>query len=349
MDPIEIIGGGLSGLAAAVVLARQGQAVTIFEKKRYPCVKLCGEFLSPEGLVALGRVSQCPLPELVTQLELRPTKKFSWVSRRGRTLSVDLEPGGWAVRRDVLDPWLATLASGLGAEVRFGAAGEPTAPRQLWATGKEHSGLKSPYFAIKGYVRESENGKDVLHGRDIVLYQLRGGYIGFTRMQDGALSYCALFDRARTDAAWRYTNWDQLCAGVFTTNSELRRWAPGARVLLASHVGAAMFDFETRAAVREGRWYAGDAVQLVPPFVGDGMSMAIEGGELAARALLLGQSAAEYQAAWRKHFAPRVRTAKMLHPLLWMKFAHEPAISILRRMPGVVQWLYAQTRGDYAA
>ncbi len=350
MEPIEIIGGGLSGLTAAVVLARQGKPVRVFEKKRYPCVKLCGEFLSPEGLGALARISQRTTQQLEGELALRAIKKFTWVSRRAQKLELNMAPGGWAVRREVLDPWLAELAGSLGADVQLGVPGKPTSPRQLWATGKEHAGLRSPYFAVKGYVGDGGAGSanDVLQRRDIILYQLRGGYMGFTRMQDGSLSYCALLDRRRTDATWRYSNWAQLCAGIFTTNAELQTWAPSARVLLENHVGAALFDFETRAVVREGRWYAGDAVQLVPPFVGDGMSMAIEGGELAARALLADWTPAQYQTAWSQQFSPRVRTARMLHPLLWLKFAHEPAVSVLRRLPGVVQWLYTQTRGDYA-
>ncbi|MBI3544047.1 MAG: FAD-dependent monooxygenase, partial [Deltaproteobacteria bacterium] len=154
----EIVGGGLAGLAAAAVLARAGGKVRVLEKRRYPCVKLCGEFLSPEGLAALARVSGVEASSLVRELGARALSKFAWRTRAGRTLELELAPRGWAVRRDILDLWLARRAEALGAEVRFGTAVEgplDSGARALWAVGKEHSGLKSPFFAVKGYADDA--------------------------------------------------------------------------------------------------------------------------------------------------------------------------------------------------
>jgi flavin-dependent dehydrogenase len=254
-------------------------------------------------------------------------------------LSMTLKPKGWAVRRDVLDPWLAALAQDAGAEIAFGQTAQEA---HLWATGKEHDGLKSRYFAVKGYC--SDRG-DALKSRDIVLYQLQGGYIGFTKMKGGELSYCALLDRTKTASQWKYANWAQLCSGLFETNKPLLHWACAEDSLLEHHVGAARFDFTGRDPVRNGKWFAGDAVQLVPPFVGDGMAMALEGGELAARALSEGWSDVQYAHAWGKKFKARLKVANTLHPLLWWEGIHEPAVALLKRAPRVSQWLYQSTRG----
>jgi flavin-dependent dehydrogenase len=51
-----VIGAGPAGCCAAVLLARLGVRVTLIEKKAFPRVKVCGEFVSPAGTEALERV-----------------------------------------------------------------------------------------------------------------------------------------------------------------------------------------------------------------------------------------------------------------------------------------------------
>lgn len=347
METTEIIGGGLSGLSAALALAAKGVQVRLFERKAYPCVKLCGEFLSPEGFSALKRITGLSADELKQDLGLSEVRDFAWISRAGTRVELGLEPLGWGVRRDRLDHWLALRASSRGVDVRLGTQGiiRQGTP-QIHATGKEQPGAAGRYFAVKGYAADRSDG--ILEGRDIVLCQLVGGYIGFTRMSDGSLSYSALFDRQRVSKGWRFSDWASLVDGPFRSNGHLAAVASRAEPLLKSHVGAARFDFETRAAVVDGHWRIGDAVQLVPPFVGDGMSMALESGELAALGWREGWSARRYQAEWNKKFAGRVRVARALHPLLWLERGHEPVLSMLARMPRVLRWIYTRTRGQAA-
>src|SRR5579863_1202127 len=55
--PIEIIGGGLSGLALGAALRRADVPVTIFEAGDYPRHRVCGEFitgLDPATVARLG-------------------------------------------------------------------------------------------------------------------------------------------------------------------------------------------------------------------------------------------------------------------------------------------------------
>src|SRR5689334_20949909 len=48
MKCINILGGGPAGAAAALAGLRQGAAVRVIEKSRFPRHKVCGEFFSPE-------------------------------------------------------------------------------------------------------------------------------------------------------------------------------------------------------------------------------------------------------------------------------------------------------------
>lgn len=343
---ITIVGAGPAGLSAALVLLKAGREVEVFEKRHYPCVKLCGEFLSYDGLHALSRVSGLDSSQIASELGARELSQFAWISRRGKRLSLVLRPLGLGVRRDVLDPWMAQAVLAAGGKVHFGARVDEKTftardPRSvLWATGKEIPKNKTKYFAVKGYCASSAQITD-----DVALFQLQGGYIGFSRLATGELSYCALFDRERVDSRWRFSNWLQLCEGVFQTNVVLKHQCEEMISLMPSHVGAALFDFKARTPVREGRWYVGDAVQLIPPFVGDGMAMAIESGELIASAVIDEFSPTEYGQAWTSAFQNRLRIARLVHPLLWNDQIHEPVLAVLKNAPWLSSWIYKSTRG----
>ena len=53
--PVLIAGGGPAGALAALILARAGARVRVFERARFPRHKLCGDTLNPGALAVLSR------------------------------------------------------------------------------------------------------------------------------------------------------------------------------------------------------------------------------------------------------------------------------------------------------
>ena len=53
VKPITIVGGGLAGLALGVALRRNDVPVSVIEAGHYPRHRVCGEFISGEGLRVL--------------------------------------------------------------------------------------------------------------------------------------------------------------------------------------------------------------------------------------------------------------------------------------------------------
>jgi len=51
---VLIVGGGLAGSAAAIMLARAGRSVGLIERELLPQHKVCGEFLSQEAMTYLS-------------------------------------------------------------------------------------------------------------------------------------------------------------------------------------------------------------------------------------------------------------------------------------------------------
>src|SRR5262245_24228421 len=102
---VAIIGGGLAGLAAGILLSKQGHSVVLLEKEKYPFHKVCGEYISMESwefLESLGvPLSQMQLP-LIDTLFLTSTN--------GKSFQTQLPLGGFGISRYKLDSCLAEIA-----------------------------------------------------------------------------------------------------------------------------------------------------------------------------------------------------------------------------------------------
>ena len=111
--------------------------------------------------------------------------------------------------------------------------------------------------------------------------------------------------------------------------------------------------FHDPEPVRDGLLQVGDAATFVDPFVGDGISLAIRSGVLAAQCLQkffrnecsLEQAAGEYSRNYRKRLAGVFRASSRLRSLLgWPAFIRRPAMSILERAPFIARQLVRITR-----
>ena len=58
---VVILGGGLAGLIASLILTQNGYDVVLIEKKTYPFHKVCGEYISNEVLPYLNSLGIDPI------------------------------------------------------------------------------------------------------------------------------------------------------------------------------------------------------------------------------------------------------------------------------------------------
>jgi menaquinone-9 beta-reductase len=306
-----IIGGGPAGTMAAIEAVRNGLETAIWDRGTFPRDKVCGEFLSPEALPLLRQV----IPETICRSV--PIRRAEFCSKRGRIRSIAFPEHGAGLSRLVLDHALWQAAQRAGARcyshqavlaVERGAPeGEAAwqitpasrrvkiARRLIVTCGRwwKLSGLASP-AGLENKRRAGEwlGAKAHFRGIEAIdaveMYFFPGGYCGLAPVEDGAYNACCLVDRnlARSCGGSAFPDfrmWISKIAGHTVLDSRLRK-----AVQISPTVTTAPVRPAKRASESSGILIAGDAAGFLDPFTGDGISIALHSGQLAARQLAEG-------------------------------------------------------------
>ncbi len=353
---VLVIGAGPGGCAAAYHLRRAGWRVLLAERRRYPADKLCGEFLSAEGVGSLDRmgVALTGFPRIG---EVRVS------SPSGSIWQASLPAAGLGISRRRLDLLLVERCAAIGVEVAQGARisrvegelGEGLraegrgiqvqARLVVGAWGKQHEprGKPSGWMALKAHAQGQQQG--------IELHAFPGGYAGLCQVEGGLVNLCLLtrvnaFCRAGRDCR-RFSD-EILCA-----NPLLASRLSKVNIDWDQALTAANLHFGPSSCQRHGVLLAGDAAGSIAPLCGDGMAMALAAGELLApladrflrEAIPARVLEAEYARGWQKEFRLRLRLGNLLQQVLLHPNWARAAVTLLRSFPrlgrGVVRW----TRG----
>lgn len=375
---VAVIGGGPAGCSAAIRLAEQGMKVVLFEAKTYPHDKMCGEFLSPEcaGLLDALGVSQ---PVSRAGAVTIQTARLS--APDGTTWETHLPGDALGLSRKTLDAILAERAQALGVSVREGTpvtaiegnlrdgfeveAHQKTQEQRLRARvvigahgkrGALDRALKrsflhnrQPYMALKAHFHGPPiPGRIELHG-------FPGGYCGFSEIEGGAVVVCLLvhervFSRFRQPGGGAA---DAFAAWMQGQNSYLRAWLSQAERIHPRWISIAQVPFCAKKIVEQEVLMTGDSAGLIVPLAGNGISMALEGGMIAAhhaaaflrREISAGELRSEYPRSWNRQFGGRLRLGRMLQPLMLRPAALGGMLRLLMLLPPLGQYLVKNTRG----
>jgi flavin-dependent dehydrogenase len=358
-----VVGGGPAGSAAAMHLAAAGARVVLLDREAFPRKKPCGEGILPAGVDALRALG---LLDAAARLGSW-FRGVRYTGRGGAAASGDFPDGrGLAVPRELLDELLVRAAAARGVSVRErslvasaetgldsvvlrGADGRELArARRLVAA----DGLRSPVLRALGVARRAPararfglaarvSGFLGLEDR-VEVFLVDGGEAYVTPLGNGTASVALLLEPGgrRRLADGRERGFRALLAGC----PGLRDRAAGARLMGPI---AGLGPLAGRAERVEGPLWraAGDAAGAVDPLVGDGIGLALRGGELAARSILdslagRGQpgdySAARAGMTRRKRALAAAVLALSRSPVL-----ARPALAFLARAPAAFAALLA--------
>lgn len=346
-----VIGGGLAGCAAAITLANAGRDVLLVEREADPKHKVCGEFLSREALAYLSALGVD-----VASLGAAPIRT---VGLNGSS-QTSLPFAAMSLTRRTLDEALLQRAHTAGVRVLRGRSVEalqPTraildasetvdAPAIFLATGKHDlrgqprpAGRQSSLIALKMYFRLAPAQAALLDGRvELILYP--GGYAGLQPVEDGAANLCCLIDR---DAfAQLGSRWDALLAHMTAHSPLLNQRLDATTALLPRPLAISSIPYGFVRRDTGGPWHLGDQAAVIPSFTGDGMSIALHTGVLAARMFLDGRTASAYQRRAYRQLSRQVALAT------WISrgMVQQPKLltTAARLLPGALRMVAAGTR-----
>jgi flavin-dependent dehydrogenase len=285
--PITIVGGGLSGLALGCYLQKHGVSVTIIEQGKYPRHKVCGEFIcgvSDETLAELG------ILELFADAE--SVKKIKWHIADEKVLDKNLPHHGTGISRFLLDDELQKLFRSLGGTIqeervdKFDYLGDSEGGI-VWACGKEKQGKGNDaqrWLGMKMHVTGMDiEGLEMHTGGSSV----KGGYVGLSPVENGRVNLCGLFEvnKKVTGKGAEKIHGYLLSMGLEKLATRLE----SATIDQSSFSAVAGFSMGHQKILendKHGVLPIGDAAILIPPFTGNGMSIALESALLAGQCLL---------------------------------------------------------------
>lgn len=390
---VVIAGGGPAGASCAIHLAAQGASVLLAEQKRFPRPKLCGEFISPECLGHFERLGVMERMVMASGAQLTETvfysERGSSVSVPSSWFN-EGERGALGLSRAEMDARLLERAREAGVMVleeaqashlilekgsvcglQLKSMGERSALRvraliTIDATGRASAlarhaanGAKSrpdararksraPMVAFKAHLVDARP-----HSGHCEIYFYRGGYGGLSQVENGLSNLC--FIARSRDVRACGSDPVRVMREVVCSNERARATLAHARAE-SSWLSVALDSFGRRAVVpQRGLLSIGDAASFIDPFTGSGMLMALESGEIAARAISrhlgplrkgegLDELAQDYRALYAARFNGRLRICSLLRRAAFIPGLAATAIHIFATSDRLRRQLARATR-----
>lgn len=306
---ITIAGGGLAGLALASALRLHGVPTTVLEAGSYPRHRVCGEFISGVSDATLSALGIRSLFD-----DALRHRTLAW-QECGRLIHRDhFKTPALGISRYLLDERLRHHVEALGGVIQTGRRARPD-PRDgfVWAAGRRPR--KGQWIGLKAHVR------NLPKSADLEMHAGQNGYAGLADVEDAWINVCGLF---RIDRSIGATGADLLPAYLDAGgNHELAAAVKAAEWRVGSFSAVAGFELGRQTSL-PGLLTLGDAESIIPPFTGNGMSMAFQAAECAtgplvewARGGISWQDAANtVRTTLTRMFRRRLLVAESLHPIL---------------------------------
>lgn len=368
---VAIAGAGLAGLSASILLAQKGYKIILIEKETFPFHKVCGEYISLESkelLLSLG----LPLDEW----NLPVVNELSLSSPVGTAIQQKLPLGGFGISRFKIDNELVKIARQQNvtvlentrvekisfAENKFGiytTQGTFTSLVCCSAAGKRSNldvkmrrrfTLQKPN-ALNNFIGVKYHAVLDHPRNNIALHNFKNGYCGIAPIEDNKTCICYLTNASNLRE--NGSDIEGMERNILHNNPFLREAFRNATMLYEKPLVISQVSFTRKEQVLDHVLMLGDAAGLIAPLCGNGMSMALFSGKLAAECAdkflrnksTRDQFEREYALAWRKKFGRRLMAGRIIQSLFGREWITNSIVVGLRNFPRLVSWIIRQTHG----
>ncbi|MGA2029674.1 MAG: FAD-dependent monooxygenase [Verrucomicrobiota bacterium] len=269
--PVRIVGGGLAGLTLGIALRKKEIPVTVFEAGHYPRHRVCGEFVSGRGLEILSALE---LKEKILHAGAIKARSAIFFSKNSKSPVRELPSPTLCLSRFVMDKLLADEFQKLGGELRTGERRQDESGEGVVrANGRRVQPTENGWrwFGLKAHAR------NVSPAADLEMHVFENGYVGLCRLNAGEVNVCGLF-RRNSPSPPQQNGFDLLRGNSGTALNERLAHAEFVEDSFCSVAGLSL---QPQRASEKSKCYIGDALTMIPPVTGNGMSLAFESAQLA--------------------------------------------------------------------
>ncbi|WP_433942843.1 NAD(P)/FAD-dependent oxidoreductase [Paenibacillus sp. SN-8-1] len=366
-----VIGAGIAGSSCALELARQGHKTVLLDRQTFPRHKTCGEFMSPETREMLDYLGVKPHSQGIMPTAM---DKARIILPYGGEIEVPLPGHAAGISRYTLDQLLHESASKAGAEIVTDTVvtdihkldndlyevvtrqgGKPIRYQAKAVIGAY--GTKRPRGMSSSNSREDEpvyvgvkshySGINV--SSQVELYFCNGGYVGISTIENGLANAAAFLSLNAVQRLGKSV--PEILEGASRTNTKLAERLAQGTVISGTEVSVAPVRLSDRPEPWSEFPHIGDAMLVIPPLCGDGMSVALRSSLLCARSTdeyLKGRiSCSEWKSQYteeaRREFTQLLRRARTIQKLAFAK-VNRLYPGLVRLMPGLATYLAKATR-----
>ena len=341
---ITIVGGGLAGLTLGIGLRQRGVSTVVIEAGSYPRHRVCGEFISGRGLAVLDGLG---LRDRLLEAGARPARSVRFFTPRRASPLCRLPQPALALSRYRLDALLAAEFTRAGGALRTQTRWTTPVfgPGVVRATGRRPRPVEGGrrWFGLRVHARH------VSLTADLEMHLTPQGYVGLCQLAGEVVNVCGLF-WARPPRAHPTPASPHWLRGE--PGSPLHQRLEEAEFLPDSFRSVAGLSLRPRYAREREEVCVGDALTMIPPVTGNGMSLAFESAALAAPSLARFTTGALDWEGVRRQTAENCDTAlaRRLAWAWWLQRAlSHPSLAALvatlvPRVPLLWPVLFARTR-----
>lgn len=369
---VAIVGGGLAGLSNAILLARAGKKVILYEKETYPFHKVCGEYISMESKDFIS-----DLGVDLDHLKVSYINKLIITSPSGNILRSGLDLGGFGISRYTLDLTLKNIAEQHGVIIRENCKVENIhfkndsfiieTNEQLYhaivccgSFGKKsnidvkwkRSFLQKKHSKLNNYIGVKYHVKTDFPSDTIALHNFENGYCGISKIEEDKFCVCYLTTAANLKNS--NNSIEEMETNILSRNPHLQKIFSNAEILYDAPVTISQISFDKKSLVHDHVLLNGDAAGMISPLCGNGMSMALHSAKILAEEIInylngkitRDKMEALYLEKWKSNFSNRLKTGRIIQSLFGKKTTTNLFIGLMKKLPFLTKMLIRKTHGQ---
>ncbi|WP_150271372.1 NAD(P)/FAD-dependent oxidoreductase [Paenibacillus tepidiphilus] len=298
MKPVDIIviGAGIAGSSCALQLARLGHRTVLLDRQEFPRHKTCGEFMSPETKEMLKVLGVDLLKEGIVPAMM---DRAVIILPHGGEIEAPLPGEAVGISRYELDRILHQKAQAAGAEIvtKTMVTGIRKTDDHLYEVETRQNGRRVRYQAravvgAYGTKKPRDMARFAEETRDetvyigvkshftgihvpsrVELYFCPGGYIGISPIEEGKANVAALLTLDSVQGNGKSV--PEILQTAAQTNFRLAERLTAGNPVPGSQVSMAPVHLSDLPEPWSEFPHIGDAMLMIPPLCGDGMSIAL--------------------------------------------------------------------------